>query len=135
MKFRSTPHNTRAASRLGHAFTLVEVLAAMTIMSIVFVVAMECFQLASRAGEYGQRAVAAARIGQSKLDELVATGQWRLATQSGLIQEGAREYRWQINIEPWTEGILSLITIHVSFPVQGREYEVRLSTLVDPSLQ
>jgi type II secretion system protein I len=135
MRFKPTPHNSRAASRLGRAFTLVEVLAAMTIMSVVFVVAMECFQLASRAGEYGQRMVTAARIGQSKLDELVATGQWRLSTQNGVIQEGTREFRWQISIDPWTEGVLNLITIHVYFPVQGREYEVRLSTLVDPSLQ
>ncbi len=134
MRFKPTPH-TRVASRLGRAFTLVEVLAAMTIMSIVFLVAMQCFQLASRAGEYGQRSVTAARIGQSKLDELVATGQWRLSTQNGMIQEGDRQYRWQVTIQPWTEGVLSLITMHVYFPVQGREYEVRLSTLVDPSLQ
>ena len=150
MKFKPTPSNARAAERTGAnpaavsrraragatgGFTLVEVLAALLFMAIVIPVTLEGFQVASRAGEYGQRKLIAARIAESKLEELVATGQWRQSSPYGTVTEGYRQYRWQMRMEPWTEGTLTLVTVGVYFPVQGRDYEVHLSTLVDPSLQ
>ncbi len=134
MKFAPTG-KLPAAERRCRGFTLIEALAAMVVMAIVIPVAMQGLQVASRAGEFGLRRATAARVGQSKLDELVATGQWRLAAQNGVIEEGTRQYRWQLSLQPWTEGMLELATMHVYFNVSGREHEVRLSTLVDPTLQ
>lgn len=123
----------RSAHRRG-AFTLVEVLAALLFMAIVIPVALQGFQVAQRAGIYGQRKLTAARIAESKLNELVATGEWRQSSLNGTVDEGTRSYRWQMRIEPWTEGTLSLLTVQVYFGVQSHEYEVHLSTLVDPTL-
>jgi type II secretory pathway pseudopilin PulG len=125
---------TRAASRARRAFTLVEVLAALMFMAIVIPVAVQGLQIASRAGEVGERKFTAARIADRVLNELVATGQWQRASQNGVAREGLREYRWTVRLEPWNQSALRLMTVQVFYLVQGQEYQVRLSTIVDPSL-
>jgi type II secretory pathway component PulJ len=111
------------------------VLAALLLMAIVIPVAVQALQVASRAGEVGQRKAAAARIAERVLEELVVERRWQQSSQNGTIQEGLQEYRWLMRLEPWSEGDLSVLTVQVTYPVQGREYDVRLSTLVDPTLQ
>ena len=69
------------------------------------------------------------------LNELVTTGQWQRSTQNGTAQEGVQEFRWTVRLEPWNQGALRLMTVQVFFLVQGEEHDVRLSTIVDPTLQ
>ena len=113
-------------------FTLAEVLAALVFMAIVIPVAVQGLHIASRAGSVSVRKAVGARIAESKLNELVVTGQWQSSAQKGTIQEGLQSYSWQLQSEPWAEdGAMRLITVHVNVPVQGRDYDVHLSTLVD----
>ena len=135
MRFKPTSCNARAARRRRGGFTLAEVLAALLLMAIVIPVAVQALQVASRAGEVGQRKAAAARIAERVLEELVVERRWQQASQNGTIQEGSQEYRWLMRLEPWSEGDLSVLTVQVTYPVQGQEYDVRLSTLVDPTIQ
>lgn len=114
-------------------FTLAEVLAALLFMAIVIPVAVEGLQVAVRAAQMGTRRTEAARVGERVLQELVVTGQWRRGAQSGQVTEGTRTYEWQSRLDPWLDGRLRLLTVQVRFPVQGREYEVYLSTVVDAS--
>ncbi len=104
-------------------------------MAIVIPVAVQGVRLASLAGEVGQRKVAAARVADRVLNELVTTGQWQRSTQNGTAQEGVQEFRWTVRLEPWNQGALRLMTVQVFFLVQGEEHDVRLSTIVDPTLQ
>ncbi len=53
--------------------------------------------------------------------------------QSGSIQEGAVQYRWSIRSESWSEDSMNLVTVRVIYPAQGRDYDVRLSTLMNTS--
>jgi hypothetical protein len=69
------------------------------------------------------------------LNELGVTGQWQTSTQGGTLREGVQDYRWSVRVEMWNQGVLRLLTVEVIFPVQGRDYDVRLSTLVDPTAQ
>ena len=117
------------------AFTLVEVLAALALMAIVIPVAVGGMRLASKAGEVGQRKAVAARIAGRVLNELVVPGQLRGTTQNGVVQEGAQRYQWSMHAEPWPQDAMRLVTVQVTFPVQGRDYDVRLSTLADNSTQ
>ena len=117
------------------AFTLVEVLAALAFMAIVIPVAVDGFRVASRAGQVGERKATATRIAERVMNELLVTGQFRSATQKGVVQEEAREYQWSMRSEPWPLGPMRLVTVQVEFPVQGRDYDVRLSTLADNSTQ
>jgi type II secretory pathway pseudopilin PulG len=118
--------------RAQAAFTLAEVLAALLFMAIVIPVAVQGLQVASRAGSVSERKAVGARIAESKLNELVVTGQWQSAAQKGTVREGLQEYPWQVQSEPWSEdGAMRLVTVHVTVPVQGQDYDVHVSTLVD----
>src|SRR5438445_13874346 len=85
-----------AVKRARAAFTLVEVLAALTLMAIVIPVAVDGLRVANLAGEVGQRKAAAARIAERMLNELMVTGQLRGATQNGVVQEGAQQDQWSM---------------------------------------
>jgi type II secretory pathway pseudopilin PulG len=135
MKFSPTNRPSSAAKRWQAGFTLAEVLAALMFMAIVIPVAVEGLRVANLAGQVGERKAAAARIAERVLNELVVTGQWQTSTQGGTLQEGPQQYRWTVRAETWNQGALRLLTVEVTFPVQGRDYDVRLSTLVDTTAQ
>jgi type II secretory pathway pseudopilin PulG len=133
MRFEPTNHTV--ASRGRAAFTLVEVLAALLFMAIVIPAAVEGLRVANLAGQVGQRKAVAARIAERMLNELMVSGQLRSTTQKGVVQEGTQQFQWDVRSEPWTQDAMRLVTVQVTFPVQGRDYDVRLSTLVDNSMQ
>ena len=113
-------------------FTLAEVLAALLFMAIVIPVAMQGLLVASRAGSVSERKAVGARLAENKLNELIVTGQWQSAAQKGTIEEGLQSYPWRVQANPWREdGAMRLITVHVTVPVQGQDYDVQVSTLVD----
>lgn len=130
---RNSPRSA-AFSRPGRAgFTLAETLAALLFLAIVIPVAIHGIQLASYAGQVSQRKAIAARIADRVLSELIASGSWQGGTGTGVAEEGPLQFRYSTKVESWPEGTLRLLTVDVSFPVQGREQDVRLSTLVDAS--
>lgn len=135
MKFNPGIRRPGAAKRAWSGFTLVEVLAALAFMAIVIPVAVEGLRIASLAGQVGERKAVAARIAERTMNELLVTGQYRSATQKGVIREGPQEYQWSMRSEPWPLGAMRLVTVQVTYPVQGRDYDVRLSTLADNSTQ
>lgn len=100
-------------------------------MAIVIPVSVEGLRIASRAGQVGERKVVAARLAERVLNELTVTGRWQDSSQSGTIYEGAQEYRWRLRNDPWNQGTLREVTVEVGFLVQGRDFDVRLSTLLD----
>jgi len=131
MKFNPAKPS-RVADRARAGFTLAEVLAALMFMAIVIPVALQGLRIASRAGSVAERKAVGARLAEAKLNELIVTGQWQSASQKGTIQEGLRSYSWQLQSEPWAEdGAMRLVTVHVMVPVQGQDYDVHVSTLVD----
>jgi type II secretory pathway pseudopilin PulG len=113
------------------AFTLAEVLAALVFMAILIPVTVRAIQIASRAGQVGDRKVVATRIAERVMNELLVTGMLNQNNAMGRIEEGHRTYNWTMRSEPWTEDAMNLVTVRVAYDVQGREYEVDLSTLVD----
>jgi|SRR5882762_4846267 prepilin-type N-terminal cleavage/methylation domain-containing protein len=135
MRCKPAIRQTPVIKRAQAAFTLVEVLAALTLMAIVIPVAVDGLRLANLAGQIGQRKAVAARIAQRVVEESMVTAQVRGAKQNGVVQEGARQYQWSLRSEPWPQDAMRLVTVQVIFAVQGRDYDVRLSTLVDNSTQ
>jgi type II secretory pathway pseudopilin PulG len=120
--------------RLG-AFTLVEVLAALVFMAILIPVTMQAVQVANRAGQVGERKAVAARIAERVLNEMLVTGGVRQNSGNGRVEERHRVYEWTMRSEPWREDQMSLVTVTVKYEVQGREYDVMLSTLFDSTQQ
>lgn len=133
MRFGPTNHPPGARRRTA-AFTLAEVLAAMVFMAIVIPVAVQGLRVANLAGLVAERKAVAARVADQVMNELLVTGNWQQSNQRGTVRDGYLEYRWQVDQENWEWGTLRLLTVEVFYEVQGREYEVRLRTLADPSL-
>lgn len=133
MRFGPTNRPSGAKPRVA-GFTLAEVLAAMVFMAIVIPVAVEGLRVANLAGQVAERKSVATRLGDQVLNELLVTGNWQQNNQRGTLRDGYLEYRWFMDEENWQWGDLRLLTVEVSFEVQGREYEVRLRTLADPLL-
>ena len=131
MKFKPA-NRSRAAKCARAGFTLAEVLAALVFMAIVIPVAVQGLRIASRAGSVAARKAIGARLAESKLNELIVTGQWQSSAQKGTVQDGWMSYTWQMRAEPWVEdATMRLVTVHMNVPVQGQDYDVQMSTLVD----
>ncbi len=128
MKFTTKP--TSARPRGADAFTLAEVLAALVFMAIVIPVALQGLQIASRAGTVAERKREAARVAERVLNESIVTTNYFQAVSSGTVSEAEREYRWTLRSEAWTESAMQLLSVEVTFPVQGQDYTVPVSTLV-----
>ena len=120
--------------RLRRAFTLAEVLAALAFMAIVIPVALEGLRVANAAAQSGQRKAVAARIADRVLNEWIVTHRTQTPAQSGTVEDGAIQYRWALRTQPWTQDTMRLITVQVFYSVQGREFEVHVSTLLDNSI-
>lgn len=119
----------RAVTRHAAGFTLAEVLAALALLGIVIPVALEALRVASLAGQLGQRRTAAARIAENVLNEWRASSQGSASLPSGVSFDGPNEYRWFLRSESWPIDSLRLVTVTVDYTVQGRPYDLQLSTL------
>lgn len=115
------------------AFTLAEVLAAMAFLAILIPVIAECLNIASRAGEVAERKTEAARVAERILNNSIVTTNWNQSSQSGTVNEGTREFDWTLQNEPWNQDPIRLLTVQVKYSVQGKDYNVQLSTLADGS--
>jgi len=125
----------RSANQRRSGFTLAEVLAALVFMAIVIPAAVHGLRIAGLAGQVAERKAAAARIAERLLNEQVVTIQGSQSTQSGMLQEGPYQYRWQMRNEPWDQDALRMLSMDVTFAAQGQDYDVRLTTLLDTSQQ
>jgi general secretion pathway protein I len=129
MKFKPTSCRTRAGERRRAGFTLVEVLAALLFMAIVIPVAVEGVHLAGRAGVVAERKAAAALVADSVLNEAIAAsqaGQGGPNSQNGTTEVEGIDYQWQLRNELWGRDAVRLISIQVTFAVQGKlEHLVR----------
>jgi hypothetical protein len=143
MKFAPQRTQTNRSRILGPkgpaaAFTLAEVLAALLFMAIVIPAAIEGLHIASLTGTVAQRKGEAARVAQRLLAETMVTTNWNQSGQSGTVTEGQRQFRWTIHNDPWNydpnQNVMRQLAIEVFFTAQGREYSVRLATLMDSSL-
>ena len=125
---------SRGSRSLQAGFTLVEMLAAMLFMAIVIPVALQGLRIASRAGAVAGRKGVAVQLAESKLNELIVTGQWHNSGQGGACGAQWPGYQWTVKNEPWggdtSLNNLRLVTVEVIYPVQSQNYNVHLSTVL-----
>lgn len=114
-------------------FTLAEVLAAMLFMAIVIPAAVEGIRLAHEAGQVALRKTVAAQVAERVLNELVVTRQWQQGPQQGVVVDGPFRYEWRSDLENWVDASMYLLTVQVTYTVQGRARVVELATLVTPN--
>src|SRR5437763_14925786 len=129
--------HTKNNSRPTCGFTLAEVLAALVFMAILIPVAIEGLTMASRSGEVAARKAEAALVAQSILNESIVTTNWNSSLQNGKVRQGIHDFGWTMRNDPWTQDpnatTMRQLAVEVKYTAQGREYSVRLATLVDSS--
>ncbi len=115
------------------AFTLAEVLAALVFMAIVIPVVVECLHIATQANEVAERKTEASRVAERILNENIVTTNWNQSGQNGTVEDGTKQFDWTLKNEPWSQDPIRLLTVQVKYTVQGKDYNVQLSTLADGS--
>jgi len=91
----TAPHRRRPRRPHGNrGFTLVEVLVSLVLMGIVLPVAMRGITIATRASSVARHLAEAANLGEAKLNEMVAQGDWASTTQGDFPDFPA--YRWTL---------------------------------------
>jgi type II secretion system protein I len=123
--------NPRKARKRG--FTLAEALAALAFLAIVIPVAVEGLRVANLAGQVADRKALAMRVADRMLNQVVVERQHQ-SSQGGMAQEGNLQFRWQLQSDNWSEQAIKLLTVRVYYTVQGQEYNVQLSTLIDTTV-
>lgn len=116
------------------AFTLPEVLATLVLIGIVVPVAMSGISLALAAAGHARNTAQAASLGEAKLMELVATGQWAMSGSAGDFGTDWPQYRWTSQITNRDFNVSEIILV-VTWTERGTEQSAVVSTLVyDTSL-
>ena len=131
--FGRLPATATAAPPRCHglaAFTLAEVLAAITIIAIVLPVAMQGISIATGLASVTRQRAEAVALAQSKLNELVITGQWDTAAISGDFAPEHPDYRWEALASDWEEANIRQLQITVAWTSRNSQRQVVLSTLV-----
>jgi prepilin-type N-terminal cleavage/methylation domain-containing protein len=97
---------SKISRRTGRGFTLVEVLASLTVVLIALPVAMEAITLSTATATRARRQLEAANLAASKLAELVATNQWQNGNSSGDFSNYSPsfpDYTWTSTVTQYQE--------------------------------
>ena len=115
-------------------FTFVEMLAAMAFLGILIPVVVSALMVSNRAAGVAERSTIAMQLGENRLGEMMLAEAWSSESSRGDFGADWPGYRWEMKQADWNAGAMTELTLEVFFQVQGREHEVRLSTLVNESL-
>jgi type II secretory pathway pseudopilin PulG len=116
------------------AFTFVEVLAALAFLGALIPVVVAALTLSNRAGVVSERTLIATQLAENRLGELMIDNAWSSAESRGEFGDQWPGFRWELAHTAWEAGEMTEVTIDVFFAVQGREHDVRLSTLANEAL-
>lgn len=128
MRILSSSSPQRRRSPRG--FTLMEVLMAILILSIVVPSLMQAYTICGSIAAISRQRAEALAIAQSTLDELLATAEWQNSTPSGEEKPGPTPYTWQTSLTGWEESNTQLLTVTVNWTSGGQKQEITLETVV-----
>jgi len=121
----------RRGRRRGRAFTLVEILATLTLVAIVLPAVMAGISLALAAADQARDLSQAASLARTMTADVVASGEWQQqATLSGDFGPDWPAYRWAAQVNDWEGTNLQELAVTVLWTRRGRERTVTLTTLV-----
>jgi prepilin-type N-terminal cleavage/methylation domain-containing protein len=132
----------------GRGFTLVEALATMLIMAIVLPIAMRTITISNSMASFAMQRTQAITLCESKLNELLATGEWNggvmegdFGTDAALAVSGTQvdpdlaNYKWAAEVVPWNDSRVEQLNVTVTWERNGENRHVTLSTLVQVEQQ
>lgn len=124
------PRTSRRRVHCGKAFTIVEILATLTLAAIVLPAVVHGVLLCLATADHARHQARAASLAQSKLAELVATGEVYDAEMAGDFGEDMPGYTWSAQVNEWEDPRLVQVDVAVMWTSRGQERHVTLNTLV-----
>ena len=120
-------HKRRAPSG---GFSLVEMIAALTIFSLGVLGTMEVFTTCLRSTSSSLGYTHAVFLAQQVLEETIAEGALYAGSDSGDFGDDYPQHSWTCDIEETDQTLLIEVRVVVTWTERGREKEFALTTLV-----
>jgi general secretion pathway protein I len=122
-------------NRANKGFTLVEVLAALAIIAIVFPSLMYALSLSANTAGVTAKRMLATTLAEEKLNELVATGDWQSNAGGGDFGDDGPGFKWQSSTSQWNDPDLTVqnlseVDVTVTWNARRVDHTVTVSTLV-----
>lgn len=111
-------------------FTLVEVLAAVTVLVIVLPSIMYGISLATGVASLAKQRAQATALAECKLHELVLNGDSQVGSLSGEFGDDGPGFQWQAALSDWDDPNLQQLQVTVGWTTRNTPHEVVLSTLI-----
>jgi prepilin-type N-terminal cleavage/methylation domain-containing protein len=124
------PSQTSRRVRNRRAFTIVEVLATLTLAAIILPVAVNGILLCLETASHARQQARAASLAQSVMAELVTADDLYDAEMEGDFGEDLPGYSWAAQVGEWEDPRLVQLDVAVRWTRRGRQRNVVLSTLV-----
>lgn len=115
--------------RRRRGFTILEVLATLTLAAIVLPSAVQGILLCLATAAHARQHAQAASLAQSKLAEIVASGELYDAEMEGNFGEELPDYTWAAQVNEWEDPRLMQVDVVVMWMRRGQQHYVVLSTL------
>ena len=130
-----TPLATRGRdARATRGFTLIEILATLTLLAVVLPTAMSGISLSLATSGFAKQQAQASSLAYGKMNELAAQGQLDQAILSGDFSPEHPEFRWTAQVQDWDGNTLRQLDVRVMWYHRQQERSVALSTLVNVPL-
>ncbi len=113
-----------------NGFSLVEMLAALTIFSLGVLGTMEVFTACLRSTSASLGYTRAAHLAQGLLEETIAEGDFTFVSDSGTFGLGYPRHSWTREIAETEELGLYQVEVEVAWTERGQEKQFTLTTLV-----
>lgn len=120
------------SSRSHHAFTLVEVLAALVLIGVVLPVAMRGVSLAMREAQHARHIAEAGQLAQQKLHEFLAERDASLFNGQGDFGDQFLDYRWA-STGLIRDGSSYDVSVTIYWKTPTEEQSIMLATIVYPN--
>lgn len=111
-------------------FTLMEILAALVLIGVVLPAVMKGLSMASILASDSSRKYEALNLAQSRLAEVLLTGDWQSGSETGNFEPDYTGYTWTVETSDWTQADLKQVNVTVFWYQRNRPREIHLSTLV-----
>lgn len=123
-------NNSNKSCTARRGFTLMEILAALVLIGVVLPAVMKGLSMASILASDSAHQYEALDLAQSKLAEVLISGQWQTGSETGDFLPEHEEYGWTMESSDWTQADLKQLEVTVFWERRGRLREVQLTTLV-----
>jgi prepilin-type N-terminal cleavage/methylation domain-containing protein len=112
-------------------FTLVEILATFVLIAIIIPVVMEGISLSIKLGVKSKRQAEAGALAETRLAEMLLSGDYDNGKQSGDFETDGLDYTWSLEVKDWEkEGSMQQLIMTVDWTDSlGMDHSVELATL------